>query len=160
MKRKLLAVLSFVLASVLLFGCFAVSAQRTVKPEDLIRAEDDGSYETLSWSLGASDVPTLDPALTTDTSSNQVIQQVFMGLTVLDEETAEVFNAVATEMVKDDVAADGSIQYTYTIRTDIPWVKYNAESGEVEPILDCDGNVRFLTAKDFEYAIRQKPERN
>ena len=147
--------LSFVLVSVLVIGSLAVSAQSGVKPGDLYRAADDGSYDTMSWSLGPGDVPTLDPALATDTSSNQVIQQVFMGLTVLDEETADVLNAVATDLKKDESAADGSIKYTYTLRADIPWVRYNAETEAVEPVLDCGGNVRFLTAKDFEYAIKR-----
>ena len=78
-----------------------------------------------------------------------------MGLTMQNEVTAEVENAVATKIEKGEVADDGSIKYTYTIRTDIPWVRYNAETEEVEPVVDCDGNVRFLTAHDFEYAIKR-----
>ena len=155
MRKHLLAVLSFVLVSVSFIGGFAAAAQSEVKPEDLYRAADDGSYDTMSWSLGPGDVPTLDPALATDTSSNQVIQQVFMGLTMLNEETADVLNAVAADLKKDEIAADGSIKYTYTIRTDIPWVRYDPETDAVEPVLDCGGNVRFLTAKDFEYAIKR-----
>ena len=126
-----------------------------VKPEDLYMAEDDGSFESLSWSIGASDIPTIDPALATDTSSNQIIQLIYMGLTMQDEVTAEVKNAIATDIQKGEIADDGSITYTYKIRTDIPWVRYNADTEMVEPVVDCDGNVRFLTAKDFEYAIKR-----
>ncbi len=126
-----------------------------VKPEDLYMAEDDGSFESISWSLGASDIPTIDPALATDTSSNQIIQLIYMGLTMQDEVTAEVKNAIATDIQKGEIADDGSITYTYKIRTDIPWVRYNSDTEMVEPVVDCDGNVRFLTAKDFEYAIKR-----
>lgn len=133
----------------------AMASAEAVKPEDLYKAEDDGSFETMSWSLGASDIPTIDPALSTDTSSNQIIQLIYMGLTMQNEVTAEVENGVATKIEKSEVADDGSIKYTYTIRTDIPWVRYNAETEEVEPVVDCDGNVRFLTAHDFEYAIKR-----
>lgn len=132
-----------------------MASAEAVKPEDLYKAEDDGSFETMSWSLGASDIPTIDPALSTDTSSNQIIQLIYMGLTMQNEVTAEVENGVATKIEKSEVADDGSIKYTYTIRTDIPWVRYNAETEEVEPVVDCDGNVRFLTAHDFEYAIKR-----
>ena len=133
----------------------AKASAEAVKPEDLYKAEDDGSFETMSWSLGESDIPTIDPALSTDTSSNQIIQLIYMGLTMQNEVTAEVENGVATKIEKSEVADDGSIKYTYTIRTDIPWVRYNAETEEVEPVVDCDGNVRFLTAHDFEYAIKR-----
>lgn len=126
-----------------------------VKPENLYKAEDDDSFDSISWSMGASDIPTLDPALATDTSSNQIIQLVFMGLTMQNEETGDVMNAIATDMKKSDVAEDGSITYTYTLRNDIPWVRWNAETEEVEPVVDCDGNVRFLTAHDYEYAIKR-----
>ena len=160
MKKNLnlSAVLSFVLVSALFIGSFAVSAQSGVKPGDIYRAADDGSYDTMSWLLGASDVPTIDPALATNTSSNQIIQLIFMGLTMQNEETAEVENAIATELEKSEPAADGSIKYTYKIRTDIPWVKYNPETDAVEPIVDCGGNVRFVTARDFEYAIKRSAD--
>ena len=59
---------------------------------------------------------------------------------------------------KSEAVADGSIKYTYTLRTDIPWVKYNSETGAVEPVVDCDGNVRFVTARDFEYAIKRSAD--
>ena len=115
----------------------AKASAKAVKPEDLYKAEDDGSFESMSWSLGASDIPTIDPALATDTSSNQIIQLIYMGLTMQNEVTAEVENGVATKIEKSEVADDGSIKYTYTIRTDIPWVRYNAETEEVEPVVDC-----------------------
>ena len=152
-KKNNFVVSIFALALVLFVSASAAFAQ--VRTEDLYRAEDDGSYDTMSWLLGTGDIPTIDPGLATDTTSNQVIQTIFMGLTTIDEETAEVQDGVAIELTKGDIAEDGSITYTYRIRTDIPWVRYNPETEAVEPVVDCDGNVRFLTARDFEYAIKR-----
>lgn len=156
-NRKLFLWVSLALLSVLCFSV-SVTGRSGVKPDDLYRAADDGSYDSISWLLGASDVPTIDPALATNTSSNQIIQLIFMGLTMQNEETAEVENAIATELEKSEPAADGSIKYTYKIRTDIPWVRYNPETDAVEPIVDCGGNVRFVTARDFEYAIKRSAD--
>ena len=148
MKKNGLVLWVVLALLVILCSAAPVLGQSAVKPEDLNPAEDDGSYDSISWLLGASDVPTIDPALATNTSSNQIIQLIFMGLTMQNEETAEVQNAVAIGLEKSEAGADGSIKYTYKIRTDIPWVKYNSETGAVEPVVDCDGNVRFVTARD------------
>ena len=119
-KKNNFVVSIFALALVLFVSASVAFAQ--VRTEDLYRAEDDGSYDTMSWLLGTGDIPTIDPGLATDTTSNQVIQTIFMGLTTIDEETAEVQDGVAIELTKGDIAEDGSITYTYRIRTDIPWV--------------------------------------
>lgn len=158
MKKNGLVLWVVLALLVILCSAAPVLGQSAVKPEDLNPAEDDGSYDSISWLLGASDVPTIDPALATNTSSNQIIQLIFMGLTMQNEETAEVQNAVAIGLEKSEAGADGSIKYTYKIRTDIPWVKYNSETGAVEPVVDCDGNVRFVTARDFEYAIKRSAD--
>ena len=156
-KEKLFIWVSLALLSLLFLSVPAVG-RSGISPDELYRAEDDGSYDSISWLLGASDVPTIDPALATNTSSNQIIQLIFMGLTMQNEETAEVQNAVAIGLEKSEAGADGSIKYTYKIRTDIPWVKYNSETVAVEPVVDCDGNVRFVTARDFEYAIKRSAD--
>lgn len=98
-NRKLFLWVSLALFLVLCFSV-SVTGRSGVKPDDLYRAADDGSYDSISWLLGASDVPTIDPALATNTSSNQIIQLIFMGLTMQNEETAEVENAIATELEK------------------------------------------------------------
>ena len=118
-------------------------------------AVEPAAYKVMTWSLGETDIPTIDPALSTDTTSNQVNQLVFAGIMNQNEVTAEFENGMATEVTKGEVADDGSVTYTYKLRSDIPWVKYNAETGAVEEIKDCDGNVRYVTAQDFEYAIKR-----
>ncbi len=131
------------------------ATEEAVEIKEPVAREDDGEYKVMTWSLGATDIPTIDPALSTDTSSNQVNQLVFAGIMNQDEVTAEFENGLATEVTKGEVAADGTVTYTYKIRTDIPWVHYNAESGKVEYVKDCDGKPRYVTAKDFEYAIKR-----
>ncbi len=106
---------------------------------------------TFRWAIGASDVPTVDPSLTTDTTSNQATRMLFGGLVSENEVTGLFENAIATDVK----ISDDNLTYTYTIRTDIPWVKYNAETGKVEVVKDCKGNTRWLTAYDFEYGIKR-----
>jgi oligopeptide transport system substrate-binding protein len=47
-----------------------------------------------------------------------------------------------------DVSEDGTV-YTFHLLEDVPWVRYNPDSGEVEQIMDADGNPRYVTAGDF-----------
>jgi len=115
----------------------------------MISAQDDEPI-VIRTEIGASDVPTLDPALATDSSSIQILNQTYIGLTVLDEETLEVMPGMATEweITNND---DGTVTYTFTLRDDVPWVRYNADSGEVEQIMDDSGEPRMVTAQDFLY---------
>ena len=71
---------------------------------------------TLNINLGT-DPPTLDPALATDTTSLTVIEQLFIGLVDLDDETAEVRPELANSWT---VSPDGTV-YTFTLRSDVYW---------------------------------------
>jgi oligopeptide transport system substrate-binding protein len=99
---------------------------------------------------GSSDVPTLDPSQATDTSSIQILTETNPGLTRLHEVTLEVEPGMATWEVSDD-----GLVYTFNIMPEVPWVKYNADSGEVEQVMDADGNPRYVTAEDFAFGIRR-----
>jgi ABC-type oligopeptide transport system substrate-binding subunit len=98
---------------------------------------------------GSGDVPTIDPALSTDTTSVQIVDETSVGLTRQNEVTTLVEPGMATTW---DISADGKT-YTFHLRNDVPWVKYNALTGAVEKVLDDDGNVRMVTANDFVYGI-------
>lgn len=100
--------------------------------------------------LGQSDVPTLDPTLATDTSSIQILIETHPGLTRIHEITLETEPGMATWTVSDD-----GLTYTFNIMEGVAWVHYNADSGEVEQVMDEDGNPRFVTAEDFAYGIRR-----
>jgi ABC-type oligopeptide transport system substrate-binding subunit len=98
---------------------------------------------------GSGDVPTIDPALSTDTTSVQIVEETTVGLSRQNEVTTLVEPGMATSW---DISADG-LTYTFHLRNDVPWVKYNALTGLVEKVLDADGNVRMVTAQDFAYGI-------
>jgi oligopeptide transport system substrate-binding protein len=110
---------------------------------------------------GSGDIPTLDPNVAQDTSSITAVEELFMGLSRLDEVTNELHPGMAT---KWDISADGKV-YTFKLRTDVPWVKYDQAKKQVVKVQTCpaaDGKTtdRMVTAKDFEYGIIRalKPE--
>ncbi|MDX9864005.1 MAG: peptide ABC transporter substrate-binding protein [Anaerolineaceae bacterium] len=105
--------------------------------------------KVLNFALGPGDIPTLDPALGTDTSSIQVIIETFVGLTRADEVTNVVKPGMATSW---DISEDGTV-YTFNLRDDVPWVKYDVASDSVVQVMDCEGNPRMVTAYDFEYGV-------
>jgi oligopeptide transport system substrate-binding protein len=111
--------------------------------------------KVLRFSTGIpSDVPTIDPAVAVDVISIQVIEETTVGLTRLRETDGAIQPGLAT---KWDVSADGKT-YTFTIRDDVPWVKWDNAKQQVVKIQTCpdaDGKTtdRMVTAKDFEYGI-------
>lgn len=96
---------------------------------------------TLDVNLGY-EPPTLDPALATDSGSIDVIENLFLGLTGLDEE-GNVEPELATHWT---VSADGRT-YTFHLRNDAKWVQYSLNSGVSE--------VRPVTAHDVEYGVKR-----
>ncbi|HPL30171.1 MAG TPA: peptide ABC transporter substrate-binding protein [Anaerolineae bacterium] len=104
--------------------------------------------------FGVGDVPTLDPAVSEDTSSITVIEECYVGLTRLDEVTNELHPGMAT---KWDMSQDG-LTYTFHLRNDVPWVRW--DGNQVVKVQDCEGKDRMVNAYDFEYGILRalKPE--
>lgn len=98
---------------------------------------------TLNWNLGT-EPPTLDPALAEDTTSVACIENLFLGLTDLDPETNEVVPELATEW---SVSEDGLV-WTFKMRQDAKWVRYNRATGEV-------AEVGPVTAPDVVYGIKR-----
>jgi len=94
------------------------------------------------------DLNTLDPSVAEVADELQVIEQLFVGLTAQDEATGELVPSLASSW---EVSEDG-LTYTFSLRNDVTWVHYNADSGEVEQVLDESGNPRPVTAHDFIYA--------
>jgi oligopeptide transport system substrate-binding protein len=72
-----------------------------------------------------------------------------LGVVRQNETTAEIEPAMATSY---DVSSDG-LTYTVHLMPNVPWVHYNADSGQVEVVKDCSGNDRNVTAQDFAYGI-------
>jgi len=88
---------------------------------------------TLEWNLGG-EPPTLDPSLATDTTSVDVVEQLFLGLTDFDDETMEVIPELATSW---EVSPDGLV-WAFHLRKDVKWT---------------DGTP--VTAHDIEYAVKR-----
>ena len=109
-----------------------------------------------SYGTSNTDIPTLDPQLGEDTVSILYIENLFVHLTNYDLDTAEVVPEAATDWT---VSEDG-MTYTFTIRTDIPWVNHNPVTMETTQEVDADGNPRFVTAYDFEYGIKRACDPN
>jgi oligopeptide transport system substrate-binding protein len=109
-------------------------------------AQEDNVLQ-LNWG-GPGDIPTLDPTRGSDTTSIQVILEIFPGLTLIDELTLDTRPAMSTSW---DISDDG-LTYTFHILPEVSWVKYNKDSGEVEQIM-VDGSPRYVTAADFKYGM-------
>lgn len=106
------------------------------------------SQKVLFESFGPGDVPSLDPSVATDTSSIQIVTELFPGLTRLDEESVELQDGVASYSVSDD-----GMTYTFNIMPDISWVRY--DGNEVVQVTDDAGDVRTLSANDFVFGWRR-----
>jgi len=100
------------------------------------------------------DVPSLDPAVAEDTASIQMIEELNVGLARLNEEDVTIVPGIAESW---DISDDG-LTYTFHLRQDVPWVKYNGT--EVVKVQNCEGADRLVTAQDFEYGFLRtlKPE--
>lgn len=105
--------------------------------------------KVLRLNMGPGDIPTIDPALSTDTSSVQIVELTTVGLTRQNEETTAIEPGMATSW---DVSEDG-LTYTFHIREGVPWVKYDATQDQVVQVQDCNGNPRIVNAYDFQYGI-------
>ncbi|MCW8331269.1 peptide ABC transporter substrate-binding protein [Photobacterium sp. SDRW27] len=79
------------------------------------------------------EVPTLDPSFSSDTSSSQVIQDMFEGL-VSQSPDGEIIPALATHW---EVSDNGQV-YTFHLRGNIKW-----------------SNGQPITASDFEYSFKR-----
>jgi oligopeptide transport system substrate-binding protein len=102
------------------------------------------------------EVPTLDPQLATDVASVNYIENLFVNLTSLDPGGIELLPEAATGWQ----GSDDGLAYTFKLRTDIPWVRHDAETGETRQVLDSAGSPRFVTAHDFVYGIKRACDPN
>ncbi|KPL87167.1 peptide ABC transporter substrate-binding protein [Ardenticatena maritima] len=94
--------------------------------------------------------PTADPALSTDTTSHAVIEEIFLGLTDLDPETAEAIPELALEWNANE---DNTV-WTFKMRDNAVWVRH-VPGGETEVVTDDEGNPRKVTAHDVVYGVKR-----
>jgi oligopeptide transport system substrate-binding protein len=164
--RKLFTIFSLLIAlSVVLAACggaqpaaepevVTVVETQIVEKEVVVEVEPEAPMgpKQLRFALGPGDIPTLDPALASDTSSVQVIYETHPGLIRQHEETNEIEPGMAEswDIVNND---DGTMTVTFNLRNDIPWVRY--DGFEVVQVVDDEGNPRIVNAYDFEYGIKR-----
>jgi oligopeptide transport system substrate-binding protein len=127
-----------------------VEVEKIVEVE--VEPEAPAGPKVFRGSFGYGDVPTIDPALATDTSSVQINYETHVGLIRQHEETNAIDPGMAEswEIVNND---DGTATYTFSLRQDVPWVKF--DGSEVVQVTDDEGNVRMVNAHDFEYGIKR-----
>ncbi|NLX10904.1 MAG: peptide ABC transporter substrate-binding protein [Chloroflexi bacterium] len=88
---------------------------------------------------------TLDPQRASDPISIDAVENLFLGLTDTDPLTPGSF---MPELATDwEVNEDGT-QWTFTIRTDVPWVRWNPDTETAEI-------VRMVTADDIAFGIQR-----
>ncbi len=132
-----------------------VAGETKIETETLIvtatppTPEKEMRPNVLRINLHQGDVPTLDPALGTDTSSIQIVGELDGGLTHLNEVTLELEPGMAESWE----ASEDGLTYVFHLMEGIPWVRFNGT--EVEEVKDEEGNVRYVTAHDFEYGIKR-----
>lgn len=111
-------------------------------------AEQPGK-KVLRLSGGPTDIPSIDPSHAVSVIEIQVIESTSLGLVRQNEVTGELENSFATGYKTSD---DGKT-ITFTLPADVPWVKYDANKGEVVKVQDCEGKDRMVTADDFAFGI-------
>ncbi len=169
-SRKAILVLSIlVMASMLLSACQPAAAPTAIvktvvvegtpkvievvatpeaKPTEPPAPASTTKVLHMNFELG--EVSTIDPALATDAQSIQLSQELYVGLTrLMGEDQVVVKPGLATSW---EAAAD-NVTYTFTLRSDVPWVKWDALKGAVVKVQDCEGKDRMVTAQDFEYGM-------
>lgn len=110
----------------------------------MVNAQEAPKVLVTGITMVGGDIDTIDPGLAETSSSIEVVNQIFVGLTAQDVATGESVLGLAESV---EVSEDGKT-FTYTMRQDVPWVRYNAESDAVEQLTDEEGNVRYVNAQD------------
>jgi oligopeptide transport system substrate-binding protein len=93
----------------------------------------------------------LDPSLGTWVNEIQLVNEMFVGITTLNELTVEVEPGIAA----DWTVSDDGLTYTFYLLHDVPWVRYDPDKDEVVQVTDENGNVRLVTAQDIVYGINR-----
>jgi oligopeptide transport system substrate-binding protein len=127
----------------------------TVAPSPTTPPEQPSEPVTLDG-YNTTEIPTLDPQLASDSLSINYAENLFVQLTNYKQGTAEIEPEAATSW---QVSDDGLV-YTFKLRTDIPWVHHDPETGETNQVVDEEGQPRFLTAHDFVYGIKRACDPN
>jgi oligopeptide transport system substrate-binding protein len=116
-----------------------------------VAAQEEG-IKVLRGMLAYDEIPTLDPGIMEDVPSVQVTNMMIVGLTALASSDSATVPGIAEswDIVEND---DGTATYTFHMMQEVPWVRYDAEAGEVVQVTDDAGNVRYVNAHDVVYGM-------
>lgn len=149
-KKRWFALIACVLATALVLSACVVPAT-TPEPGEPGPAQPAGpqplpadvSDVYINMNLGT-EPPTADPNLATDTTSVQVIELLFLGLTDFDDQTLDTVPELATEWS----ASDDGLVWTFRMRDDVQWVHYDPANRTVE-------QMGPVTAHDVVYSVKR-----
>lgn len=113
-------------------------------PSGFIFAQQEDNPVT-SYFTSQTNVSTLDPAKGEDSLSINWIENLFLGLT--NNNPLNNFD-IQPELASSWEITEGGKTWTFKIRTDVPWVRYNPATEEAE-IID------YVNAGDFEWSIKR-----
>lgn len=111
----------------------------------------DVDYPVTYFGYLTTDITTLDPQIAENGDAAAFVENLFMQLTQYDPATGQIMPEAATSWVSSAAATI----YTFTLRTDIPWVYHNPVTSETVQVTDEAGQPRFVTAEDFVYGIKR-----
>lgn len=117
------------------------AAEATVTVISVLRRQEP----ITQYSTAASEIPTLDPQLATDSVSITPIENLFLGLTDADPLIPGQINP---ELATEWSSSDDGLVWTFTLRDDIPWVR-------LDPVSDDAKILRMVVAQDIEYGIKR-----
>ena len=137
MTKLIKAVITLILVSGLFISPISFSST-TQNAQAGLNAAVEPSVPTLQISI-ASEPPDLDPSNASDSATIQVIEQLFIGLFDLDDETGEPI----PELVKSWGVSEDGLTYNFTLRDDALWTNNEA-----------------ITAGDVRYGILRSLELN
>jgi oligopeptide transport system substrate-binding protein len=94
-------------------------------------------------------VANLDPVslLRDDFNARDLVENLFLGLMRYDAASRRIVPALA----RDWTVSDDGLTWTFNLREDVKWVRFNAQTGQVEAL-------RPVVADDFVYALRRACE--
>jgi oligopeptide transport system substrate-binding protein len=136
----------------------AIAAAMALAPVSAVNAATAGQVEfaltspmrqdtepVTIYGVNAEVVPSWDPQVASDSVSIPVIENLFLGLTDVDPQTTKIRPELATSW---EVNEAGDV-WTFTVRNDVPWVRYDPTTQEV---VDTGEKV---TAADIEYGMKR-----
>ncbi len=112
-------------------------------------AEAPAAAKVISGQMGANDPRSIDPQRAVDTRDWGLVNQFFPSMAIQSLKTGELEPAMA----KDWKVSDDGLTFTFHMLEQVPWVRYNADTGAVEEVKDDSGATRYVTAKDFVFGF-------